>query len=325
MISFGLEATAHTIGIGVVDGKCEVLVNVKDMFTPTIGKGFIPSDLADHHIAIAPQLLGFVKEKVDLNSVDVIAFSQGMGIPNALKVGATLARYLSLKWGKPLIGVNHGVAHIEIGKVKTGATDPVVVYLSGGNSQILAYANGKYRVFGETLDIPIGNALDVLAREMGLQMPGGPEIEILARNGDFVQLPYVVKGMDISFTGIMTDAIEKFKEGVSKEAIAYSMQETCFSMLTEVTERALAHTNKKEVLLVGGVAANKRLQEIMKIMCDERNAEMHVVPKEYAGDNGLMIAWNGILAYGSGQKVAIENSGVLQNWRTDEVEIPWLK
>lgn len=327
MIALGIESTAHTFGIGIIDSKGNILANVKNMFKPELGKGFTPYELAEHHYSFANKLLESALDVGDLNfeDVDIIAFSQGMGIPNSLKVGAAIARFLSLKYDKPLVGVNHGIAHIEIGRLKTGSEEPVVVYLSGGNSQVLAYVDGRYGVFGETLDIPVGNTLDVLAREMGLPMPGGPEIERLADGGKFIELPYVVKGMDMSFTGIMTSAIEKFKEGVSKADISHSMQEVCFSMLTEVTERALAHTNKKEVLLVGGVAANKRLQEMMKVMCGERGAEFYVVPQEYTGDNGLNIAWTGILVHASGGKLSIDDSHVKQNWRTEDVEIDWLK
>ncbi len=297
------------------------------MFKPELGKGFNPAELAEHHYFVSNKILdGALKQaNLKMEDVDVIAFSQGMGIPNSLKVGASIARYLSLKYGKPLVGVNHGVAHIEIGKVKTGVQDPVIVYLSGGNSQILAYNSGRYRVFGETQDIPVGNALDVLARALGMHTPGGPEIEKAAKNGKYIQFPYVVKGMDMSFTGIMTSAIEKFNEGESKEDIAYSMQETCFSMLTEVTERALAHTNKGQVVLVGGVAANKRLQEMMKTMCEERGATFDVVPMEYSGDNGTMIAWTGVLAYKAGQVLKVNESEINQNWRTEDVEIGWLR
>lgn len=327
MIALGIESTAHTFGIAIVNEKADILSSTRDMFKPELGKGFTPYELAEHHYNNANKILDLALKNADVswNEIDVIAFSQGMGIPNSLKVGAAMARYLSLKYKKPLVGVNHGIAHIEIGKIKTGCKDPVIIYLSGGNSQILAYVDGRYRVFGETQDIPVGNALDVLAREMGLHMPGGPEIEKLAQDGKFVELPYVVKGMDMSFTGIMTSAIEKFNEGIFKEDIAYSMQETCFSMLTEVAERALAHTNKRELLLVGGVAANKRLQEMMGIMCMERGSEFYVVPQEHSGDNGVMIGWTGILAHTSGQKLNIEGSFVKQNWRTEDVEITWVK
>ncbi|MEM7821735.1 MAG: hypothetical protein QXX38_02915, partial [Candidatus Aenigmatarchaeota archaeon] len=196
------------------------------------------------------------------------------------------------------------------------------VYLSGGNTQIIAFVDNVYRIFGETEDVPVGNCLDVIAREMGLPMPGGAEIEKLAKNGKYVELPYVVKGMDVSYSGIVTAAINLLNKGVAKEDVAYSLQEICFSMLVEVTERALAHVDKKEVLLVGGVAANKRLQEMMKKMCEGRGAKTYVVPVEYSGDNGVMIAWTGLLAYKFGWKPGFDDL-IKPKWRIDEIK--WFK
>ena len=261
--------------------------------------------------------------KIEMEEVDILSYTAGPGLPPCLLVGANLADQLSKKYKKPLIPVNHCIAHLEIGKLTTGAKDPVFLYLSGGNTQVIAFVEGKYRIFGETQDMAVGNCLDVVAREIGLPMPGGPKIEELAKKGKYVELPYVVKGMDVSFSGIATAAIKLFKKGISKEDIAYSLQETCFAMLTEVTERALAHTGKEEVLLVGGVAANKRLQEMVKIMCEERGAKMYVVLPKYSGDNGVMIAWTGLLAYKSGWKAKFKDK-IRPRWRTDEVEITWV-
>jgi N6-L-threonylcarbamoyladenine synthase len=319
MICLGIESTAHTFGVGIVKNK-EILSNEKSVYIPKKGSGIIPRDAAQHHAENASVVLKTALEKAKLNmkDIDVIAFSQGPGLPQCLRVGAVVARVLSLKYNKPLIGVNHCVAHIEIGKISTSSKDPVVLYLSGGNTQVIAFAGGRYRVFGETQDVPIGNSLDMLAREFGLTMPGGPQIEKLAKQGKYVELPYVVKGMDLSFSGLVTEAIRKYNKGIKKEDIAYSFQETCFAMLTEVTERAMAHTDKEEVLLVGGVAANKRLQEMLKIMCEERGANFFVVPMEYSGDNGSMIAATGIL---HNSPILIKQSGIRQKWRVDEVDI----
>jgi universal protein Kae1 len=316
MISLGIESTAHTFGIGVVDDRGKIILEKRDMFVPERGSGFVPTDLFEHHNKVAEILL----EGIDMKKIDLISFSRGPGIPNALMVGSSVARLLAGKYKKKLVGVNHAVAHVEIGKLLTGCKDPVVVYLSGGNTQIIAYSEGRYRVFGESQDIPIGNALDVFARTIGLNMPGGPEVEKLARNGKYVELPYVVKGMDLSFTGILTDVQRKFKAGAKKGDLCFSMQETCFAMLTEVSERALAHTEKKELLLVGGVAANKRLQEMMRMMCEDREAEFFVVPERYSGDNGAMISWAGILARNSRD----ESSNINQNWRIDQVNVNWI-
>jgi N6-L-threonylcarbamoyladenine synthase len=321
MICLGIETTAHTFGVGIVNDK-KILSNEKSIYIPKKGSGIIPRDAAQHHAENASVVLRNALEKANLkmNDIDAIAFSQGPGLPQCLRVGAVVARIFSLKYKKPLIGVNHCLAHIEIGKISTNSKDPVVLYLSGGNSQVIAFAGGRYRVFGETQDVPIGNSLDMLAREFGLAMPGGPNIENLAKKGKYIELPYVVKGMDLSFSGLVTEAIRKYRKGVKKEDIAYSFQETCFAMLTEVTERAMAHTDKEEVLLVGGVAANKRLQKMLRIMCDEREAKFFVVPQEYSGDNGSMIAVTGII---HNSPILIEQSGIRQKWRVDEVEIEY--
>ena len=260
-----------------------------------------------------------------MRDIDIVSFSQGPGIPNMLRVGAAFARYLSLAYDKPLVPVNHCIAHIEVGKLTTAAKDPVVLYLSGGNTQVIAFTEGRYRIFGETQDIPVGNAIDNLAREIGLSPPYGPNFDRIAEEGQYIKLPYVVKGMDVSFSGILTEAIKKFKAGASAADVCYSFQETAFAMLVEVTERALAHTAKNEVLLVGGVAASKRMQEMVKTMCEERGGKMYVVPREYSGDQGVMIAWTGILAFKNGISVCVKDSSIRQKWRTDEVDIPWLK
>ena len=320
IICLGIEGTAHTFGVGIVTEEGKILANKKDVYIPPVGKGIIPQEAAKHHESVKEIVLeNSLKEaKITLENIDIISYSAGPGLPLPLIKTADFAIQLSKKYKKILLPVNHCVAHLEIGKLTTGAEDPVFLYLSGGNTQVIAFTEGRYRVFGETEDIPVGNALDVLARELNLPMPGGSEIEKLASKGKYAELPLVIKGMDVSFSGIVTAAIRKLKEGSKPEDIAYSMQETCFAMLTEVTERALAHSDKKEVLLVGGVAANKRLQEMINVMCKERGAEFYVVPQEYASDNGANIAWTGLLAY-KNKKIEKIKDKFLSRWRIGEV------
>jgi len=327
VISLGIESTAHTFGIGIVNENGDILADERSSIKTEPGKGFIPRELFEHHIKVAPTILKNALENagLDFSSINIISFSQGMGIPNALRVGASLARYLSLKYNKPLIGVNHGVAHIEIGRLLTKTKDPVVVYVSGGNTQIISFVDGKYRILGETEDITLGNAFDELARILGFEMPGGPKIEKLAKKGKYVKFPYPVKGCNVSFSGLVTHAKKLLKNGVKAEDVCYSFQETAFSMIVEVAERVLAHLEKDEILIVGGVARNKRLIEMFRIMCKERNAKAFIVPEKYASDNGVMIAWNGILHYLHNQTTKIKESFIKQKWRIDEVEIPWLK
>jgi N6-L-threonylcarbamoyladenine synthase/protein kinase Bud32 len=229
------------------------------------------------------------------------------------------------------VGVNHLIAHVEIGKLKTDAEDPAMLYVSGGNTIVAAFEGGRYRVFGETLDIALGNCLDVFAREAGLHqkkgLPFGAVIEKLAAKGKrLVPLPYSVKGMDISLSGLLTAAMALLKQDrYALEDLCYSLQETAFSMVTEVTERALAHTGKKDVLLTGGVAANKRLQMMIEDIAKEHEARFCVVPSEFAVDNGAMIAWTGVLAYTHGAITPVEKSAVKLRWRLEKVEVPWVK
>ena len=325
-ICLGIESTAHTFGIGIVDSSGKVLANLNSIYRPERGYGILPKEASEHHSKKALETIKKALEeaRIRFKDLDLIAFSQGPGLPPCLRVGAVIARILAMKLKLPIIGVNHCIAHIEIGRLVNKVKDPVTLYVSGGNTQILAFVSGKYRVFGETQDIGIGNALDKFGRETGLEFPAGPKIEELAKKGNWIELPYVVKGMDLSFSGILTECLKKYESGFKIEDLCFSLQETYFSMLTEVVERALAHTGKKEVLLTGGVAANKRLQEMLSIMCNERGAKFYVVPKEFAGDNGAMIAWTGLLAYKSGKKQKIEETEIKPKWRTDEVEVKWL-
>ncbi len=326
MIILGIEGTAHTFGIGIVNEKGEILANVKDMYKPKKGWGIHPLEAAEHHKSVSQKIFRTAMKEAGISTsdIDVIAFSHGPGLPPCLLTTMYFAKNLANKLKKPLIGVNHSISHIEIGLLKTGAKDPITVYVSGGNTQIIGFVGGRYRIFGETLDIALGNALDRFARECGLEMPGGPKIEELAEKGKYVELPYVVKGMDLSFTGIVTDALRKFKRGVSIEDLSFSLQETLFAMVVEVAERALAHTGKNEVLLTGGVAANRRLQEMMRLMIEDRSGKLFVVPKEFAGDNGAMIAWLGLLVAKNLKKFPdIEEIDIQPYQRTDEVRVTW--
>lgn len=322
MLCLGIESTAHTFGVGVVTGKGEVLANMWDTYRPPLGWGIKPMDAAKHHVEVREGLLQkALKEsgKV-MDDVDLVAFSQAPGLPPCLHKGLEFGIKLSGK-GRPLIGVNHCIAHIEIGRLSCRQKDPVVLYTSGANTQILSFVEGRYRCFGETMDVGIGNALDKFGRDIGLGFPAGPRIEELARGGSYQELPYTVKGMDLSFSGIVTEAVRRVRKGQSKKDVCFSLQETLFAMATEVTERALAHIKKDEVLLTGGVAANRRLQRMLDTMCRERGAEFAVVPMKLAGDNGSMIAWTGILMHRSGMRTKAE---ILPRQRTDDVDVSWL-
>lgn len=327
MIILGIESTAHTFGVAVVkEGK--ILSNVKKSYTTEKG-GIIPMESAKHHqenkneIYFESIQASGIKEK----EIDFIAISQGPGLAPCLLQGMHFAKELSGKLKKPVVPVNHCIAHLEIGRT-TGAKDPVMLYASGANTQIIAYASGKYRIFGETLDIGVGNFIDTFARYAGIGFPGGPVIQKLAEEGDkFIQLPYKVKGMDIALSGILTNLKQKLESGKYKlPNLAFSLQENVFAMLVETSERALAHTGKNELLLGGGVACNKRLQEMCRIMCKERGAKFFCPENQFLTDNAAMIAYTGEIMFKSGIKIPytqLEKLDIKPRQRTDEVEVTW--
>lgn len=320
MIILGIEGTAHTFGCSVLNEKGKIFSDVRDVYTTQSG-GMIPSEIAQHHRNVKERVVREAIEKSKQEKFDLVAYSRGPGFPTCLSVTRDSAKELAKELNCELIGVNHCIAHLTSGALFTKAKDPVFVYCSGANTQIIALEGGKYRIFGETLDIGLGNALDKFGRDAGLGFPCGPKIEELAKKGKYVELPYTVKGMDLSFSGIITKAVQVYKKGVKIEDLCFSLQETIFAMLTEVTERAVAHTGKKEILLIGGVAANRRLMQMLEIMCRERNAEFFAVPLKYSGDNAAMIGWQGYLEYRAGKR---ECKLELKPYeRTDDVEVFW--
>jgi len=347
LFALGLEGSANKLGAGIMqhnpDGTTAVLANVRHTYITPPGEGFLPRETALHH---RQWVLKVIREALDkaglaMQELSCICYTKGPGMGGPLQSVALVARTLSLLFHKPLIGVNHCVGHIEMGRLVTGAQNPIVLYVSGGNTQVIAYSRQRYRIFGETLDIAVGNCLDRFARVIGLSNDPSPgyNIELEAKKGKrLLPLPYITKGMDISLSGILsaTEALTLDKRFRSKGAIddhdtdsftpadlCFSLQETVFAMLVEITERAMAHIGSKEVLIVGGVGCNERLQEMMGIMARERDGSVFATDERFCIDNGIMIAQAGLLAHRMGCETTLEDSTCTQRFRTDEVHVVW--
>ncbi|MCK4319736.1 tRNA (adenosine(37)-N6)-threonylcarbamoyltransferase complex transferase subunit TsaD [Candidatus Micrarchaeota archaeon] len=295
MIVLGIESTAHTIGMGISSNK-NIIANENHMYKPK-KEGLIPRKMADHHAEWFPLLFKRIMKNRNMEDVDAIAFSQGPGIGSPLSIGYFAARYLAIRYKKQVIGVNHPYAHLKIGEQSTGLRNPLVLYLSGGNSQILFEGKNGLQVVGETLDIGIGNLFDSFAREIKMKYAHGSALAELAEEGKYIKLPYNVKGMNFVFGGLLTKSIDMVKKGKRKQDVAFSLMETSFSMVCEALERALYLTKRKSILLCGGVAQNKRLQEMVSVMAEEAGVKFGVGPDEYNKDNGAMIAYTGELLY----------------------------
>ncbi|MFT4326904.1 MAG: tRNA (adenosine(37)-N6)-threonylcarbamoyltransferase complex transferase subunit TsaD [Candidatus Woesearchaeota archaeon] len=366
----GIESTAHTFGASVIAYKkpskkgkrdasemnssaekktvlnpkdVSIVSNIRDAFTTTEG-GMIPFEVAEHHVSVCDSIIKQALEKAGITITDIslISVSQSPGIGHMLRVGMMCARSLSVVHSIPIIGVNHCIAHLEIGRLLTNAKDPILLYASGANTQIIAYDAGLYRVFGETLDIGIGNFLDQFARFAGLGFPGGPKIGLLAKQYKdrckkekidpvYIELPYTVKGMDVGFGGMLTKLktlfYEKDEAGNAVyplDQLCYALEETAYAMLCEVTERAMAHCGKDEVLLGGGVACAPRLQEMCDLMCTDRGGASFVLDNEFNVDNAAMIAWLGIIMHEIGNVTSDVASLAIDPYlRTDDVIVTW--
>ena len=314
----GIEGTAWNLSAAVFDTSLRAICSRP--YKPAQG-GIHPREAAQHHASEMKSVISSVlRDFGDTSAIEGVAFSIGPGLGPCLRTVATASRSLSLAFGVPLVGVNHCVAHVEIGRYATGCEDPVTLYASGANTQVIGYLKSRYRIFGETLDIGLGNALDKFARRKGLPHPGGPVIEGLAGKGSYIELPYTVKGMDLAFSGLVSAAMES-REAI--EDVCNSLQETAFAMCVEVTERALAHSGKEEVLLVGGVGANGRLRDMLKVMAEERGASFHVPDTGFLGDNGAMIAYTGRVMLEHGVSTPLASSHVNPSFRVDQVDVVW--
>ncbi len=319
MITLGIESTAHTLGIGIVKGG-KVISNIYDTYKPPAGEGILPRKAADHHADVFTRLLreNLLTAGLRISDVDLIAFAQGPGIGAPLRMGVVMAKYLAKKYGKPAIGVNHCYAHAKISEHLTGLKNPLYIYLSGGNSQILMEEKTGFHVLGETLDIGMGNLFDSFARNIGMEYAHGSALAEFAKGGKYVELPYSVKGMNLVFSGLLTSA-SKLAQTKAKKDVAYSLMETAFAMSCEATERALFLTKKKKLVACGGVAQNRRLQEMLRMMCAEDGVEFGVAPDEFNRDNGAMIAYAGELLYAKPRnRKPVEEWEAIQDYRIDQ-------
>ena len=350
MYVLGIEGSANKIGVGVVSSTGSILSNPRHTYITPPGTGFLPRETAHHHALHILPLIHSALTSASLtpSSLTAIAYTKGPGMGAPLQVGAIVARLLSLLWRLPLIPVNHCIAHIEMGRLLTSTPNPITLYVSGGNTQVIAYSASRYRIFGETIDIAVGNLLDRFARLLHLSNDPSPghTIEQQAKlylaslpspdAAHLLLLPYGVKGMDVSFSGLLSylDSLIARQPpspllpllpppAYSAPQLCWCVQETVFAMLVEVTERAMAHCHARDVMVVGGVGCNERLQAMMRGMCEERGGRVGVMNDIYCIDNGAMIAWAGVCEWRGGRKADFNDCTITQRFRTDEVLVTW--
>ena len=319
-IIVGIESTAHTASVGLVeDGSIKGFRS--DSYRPSKG-GINPRDAAEHHRSVFPDLLEELlgDKGVDIRDVNGIAFSIGPGLGPALKTGVEMARYLSLRYSKDLIPVNHGVGHLEIARKFSRFRNPLFLYVSGGNTQLVTIGDHRYSVLGETLDIGVGNFLDKISRDLGIPFPGAPILEKMAKSGGkIMDCPYTVRGMDVSYSGLYTFLKHRIKNE-RPEDIAFNAQEYSFTSLAEIVERGMAHFGLTEFTITGGVARNRRLRDLLAGMAKLRGYRYYFPEDSLLSDNGAMIALAG---YMSDIRASFDVS-MEQTDRVDSRESSWI-
>lgn len=325
MLCLGIESTAHTFSCAILesDSEIRILSDVRNVYRPPEGSGIHPREASRHHVEVSRTVLSDCLEEagIPIGKMDIISYAAGPGLGPCLRVGAVVARALSSYHNIPIYPVNHAIGHIDLGMALTKASDPLILLVSGGHTMLLALVGERWRVFGETLDITLGQMLDQFGRSLGMPSPCGEKIESLASRGKgYVQLPYYVKGNDVSFSGLLSAA--KAARG-RREDLAYSIQETAFAMICEAVERALSFTGRHELLVVGGVAANRRLYSMLSEACDRYGCRLLAAPVQYSGDCGSQIACTGIYMASACKASSIQDAFVRQSWRLDTVDIPY--
>ena len=327
MLGLGIESTAHTFSCAVIEKKGKkgkILSDVRKIYKPSDGQGIHPREASRHHVENSGIALSecLQKSKIKIDDIDLVSYAAGPGLGPCLRVGAVVARSLASYYDIPIYPVNHAIGHIELGKLLTGAKNPLVLLVSGGHTMLLAFLEKQWRVFGETLDSTLGQLLDQFGRSLGFASPCGRQIENLAsKSTNYIPLPYVVRGNDVSFSGLLSASKQIKDKGI--EDACFSLQETAFAMIAEATERALSFTEKKELMIVGGVAANKRLSSMLKSICKRQDCKFFVVPLEYAGDCGSQIAWTGIMESTVKPGAKLSETFVTQSWRLDTVKVDY--
>lgn len=316
----GIEGTAWAASAAVFDSESDEVSIFTDEYRPESG-GIHPREAAEHMREAIPEMVGRARDSTD--EIDAVAVSRGPGLGPCLRIVGTAGRALAGTLDVPLVGVNHMLAHLEIGRHRSGFDAPVCLNASGANAHLLGYHNDRYRVLGETMDTGVGNAIDKFTRHVGWSHPGGPKVEAAAADGEYIDLPYVVKGMDFSFSGVMSAAKAAYDDGEAIEDVCFSLQETIFAMLTEVAERALSLTGSDELVLGGGVGQNERLREMLDAMCTARGASFHAPEPRFLRDNAGMIAVLGAKMAAVGDTIPIEDSRVRPEFRPDEVPVTW--
>ena len=302
----GIETSCDETAVAIVKNGTEVLANVVSSQIESHKQfgGVVPEIASRQHVEQITVVLeeAFRQANLTWEAIDAIAVTEGPGLVGALLIGINAAKALAFAKNKPLIAVHHIAGHIYANRLQKEFEFPLLALIvSGGHTElVLMRDHGTYELIGETRDDAAGEAFDKIARSLNLPYPGGPQIDRLAQNGnisnDFPRAWLEQGSYDFSFSGLKSAVINHIHnqkqrgEEIVKENIAASFQASVVEVLTEKTYNAAIHYDVKQVIIAGGVAANKGLRTSIQERFSNTNIPVFIPPIQLCTDNAAMIA-----------------------------------
>ena len=317
MYILGIESSCDETSMSIIkDGRIEVATIVlSQMDTHAYYGGVVPEIASRMHVENITIVIDelFKKANMTMDDIDAIAVTFGPGLIGSLLIGLMAAKTLAFIYNKPLIPVHHIAGHIYANNLVKPLEFPLIALVVSGGHTELVYMKEDYsfEVLGGTLDDAVGEAYDKVARVIGLPYPGGPNVDRLAGVGkDTYDLPLPLNddSYNFSFSGLKSAVInlvhneEQRGHKIIKENLATSFQNRVTEILTKKTIRALKEHNVNNLIVAGGVAANKGLRNSLKEACDKENINLIIPEIKYCTDNGAMIGAAGYYAYSKGYK-----------------------
>lgn len=301
-----IETSCDETSVAVVKDGCEVLSSViaSQIETHKAFGGVVPEVASRKHVENITLMIEQAIEEagIEMKDLSAIAVTQGPGLVGALLVGVMAAKSLAFALGKPLIGTHHIAGHIYANRFVGDIRYPsMALVVSGGHTELVYMKEeGSFELIGRTRDDAVGEAYDKVARALGFPYPGGPHVDRMALEAaDSVELPRVwlePDSYDFSFSGLKSAVLNVVNqsrmrgEEVRTEAIARGFQESVVDVLVEKAVRAVRQYDARQLLLCGGVAANRGLRGELTKRCGKEGIELIIPPFEYCTDNGAMIA-----------------------------------
>ena len=318
----GIETSCDETSVAIVENGTTILSNIvsSQMDIHKRFGGVVPEVASRHHVE---QITAIIEEaleaaKLTIHDIDAIAVTNGPGLVGALLIGVAAAKALSFAHQLPLIGVHHIAGHIYANRLVEEFKFPTLtLVVSGGHTElVLMREHGKYEILGETRDDAAGEAYDKVARALKLPYPGGPHIDRLAQEGkvtiDFPRSWLEPDSYDFSFSGLKSSVLnhlhnaEQRGEELLVENVAASFQESVVEVLVTKTIKAAQAYDVKQVLLAGGVAANKALRSRLQEACEQQGLPLIIPPLSLCTDNAAMIASAGFISWKKGKRDNME-------------------